>query len=618
MQSAFLKKIYISSLTPFEILKFKDRINCSFEKKEQLILLDFWKKSVSKNSSCKIFDEYCQVNKLNEFDISLMTSNIIDFKEEVNFPFWINTLTEVLKKTNLKSHESKDKTNPFYQILFPFLDYFSSALKTSNIKLPNQKIINQLNLTLYQSLFSISSSVLFIEFEKFKKEKCIHGLKDNIYYKKFVDNILLDKYNDLFLKYPMLARKLATKTSRYLNFIKTMFQRFDTDREEIENSFNTKLDEINQIHLNLGDQHNGESTTIFEFNNTIKIVYKPVNISITKVYNQFLEWVSVNIEDKLKVFKVLDKNKYGWLEHVENQKCINIKDIKLYYERAGMLACITYFLNSSDYHFENVIAAGNCPVLIDHETLVSPQIKRINKKTNSSLDKIFGTVLESLLLPTGIKDTPSYASGFGSSIEVEINTVIPKIKNGNKDNMVIVPEMVTKKLYKKNKPILNNKIENLKNYQSEFKTGFEKVYNLILANKPKFLSKNSPLEGFKNQKIRFINRRTGVYFKILKLLNKPEYLSDSMKYGLKLELLARAYAVNGNWSSILSSERKQMLLGDIPAFYTNTISNSIIVSNEEVNIFQLNAFDNIKSKIKNAGMDDFQHQIGLINEVITL
>lgn len=37
-----------------------------------------------------------------------------------------------------------------------------------------------------------------------------------------------------------------------------------------------------------------------------------------------------------------------------------------------------------------------------------------------------------------------------------------------------------------------------------------------------------------------------------------------------------------------------------------------------VNIFQLNAFDNIKSKIKNAGMDDFQHQIGLINEVITL
>ena len=38
-----------------------------------------------------------------------MTSNIIDFKEEVNFPFWINTLTEVLKKINLKITTKKDR-----------------------------------------------------------------------------------------------------------------------------------------------------------------------------------------------------------------------------------------------------------------------------------------------------------------------------------------------------------------------------------------------------------------------------------------------------------------------------------------------------------------------------
>lgn len=177
---------------------------------------------------------------------------------------------------------------------------------------------------------------------------------------------------------------------------------------------------------------------------------------------------------------------------------------------------------------------------------------------------------------------------------------------------------MTKKLYKKNKPILNNKIEPLVNYQHEFKIGFENMYKFILNNKTHLLSKNSPINYFENIKIRFINRRTSVYFKLLKLLNKSEYLKDPIKYGLKLELLARAYNINGNWLSLLSSERKQMLLGDIPAFYVNTLTNSIITSNEEVRILQLNAIDNIKSKIMKAGMDDFQHQIGLINEVITL
>ncbi|MBB4807372.1 type 2 lantibiotic biosynthesis protein LanM [Chryseobacterium defluvii] len=628
VKSLFFKKLYLQSLTPFEILEFYNHNNYSVKKKEQLFYINLWKDSISKDGSTESFNEYCIANNLSDTDISLMTSQINDFSSEIKFPLWINELKKVLNKINLqnKKFDVLNKEKPFYQLLFPFINSFYSSFKKNleslNIALPNQNVINQLNDALYKDLFNVASLVLFNEFNKFIKEEkmcnIINDQDEGFYYEKFVDSVLLNQFQNLFLKYPMLSRKLVSKMSSYLDFVTTMFERFNTDILEIENSFNAELDKINQLHLNLGDQHNGGTTVIFEFKNSYKIVYKPVNVTITKAFNQFLNWIKINSDNELKSFRAVDKEDYGWLEYVEHTECNNIEEVKLYYERAGMLACITYFLNSSDYHFENLIAARDCPVLIDHETLINPQLKRKKMINKNSSQKIFGTVLETLLLPTGIKDAPSYLSGFGSSLELEQIAIIPKIKNCNKSNMSIVPEVLTKKLYRKNKPILNNKIENLINYQQEFKIGFEKIYKLILNNRTQLLSKNSPLNSFKNLKIRFINRRTSVYFKILKLLTKPEYLEDSIKYGLKLELMARAYNVNGNWSSLLSSERKQMLSGDIPAFYVNTLSNSIILSNEEVNIFRLNALDNIKSKIKKAGIDDFQYQISLIDEVIAL
>lgn len=625
-KSLFFKKLYLQSLTPFEILAFFNNKNYPVKREEKSIYINLWKNSICKDGSTKSFDEYCIANNLSDADIYLMTSSISDFSLEIKFPVWIKELENILSKLILKIDTLKNKEKPFYQLLFPFINFFTSCFENNltslNITLPNPNVINQLNDALYKDLYNIASLVLFDEFDKFKKEKKTHKLineeVEDFYYNKFVDSILLDQFQNLFLKYPMLSRQLVSRMSSYLEFVTNMFERLNIDCLEIENSFNIELDKINQLHLKLGDQHNGGTTVIFEFDNSHKIVYKPVNVKITSAFNQFLNWIKINSGNELKSFRVLDKEDYGWLEYVEHIECSNIKDTKLYYERAGMLACITYFLNSTDYHFENIIASGDCPILIDHETLLSAQLIRKKMINKNSIEKIFGTVLETLLLPTGIKDSPSYLSGFGSSVELEQTTIIPRIKNCNKDNMSIVPVILTEKLHKKNKPILNNKIENLVNYQQEFKTGFDKIYKFILSNKLVLLSENSPLNSFKNLKIRFINRRTSVYFKILKLLTKPEYLKDSIMYGLKLELLARAYNINGNWSSLLSSEREQMLSGNIPAFYMNTLSNSITISNKEVSIFRLNALDNIKGKIKKAGIDDFQYQISLINEIITL
>ncbi len=549
MNHFFFKKLYTQSLTPFEILALSKQKRIFIEKREDSFL-KYWKRIISKNSSDELFKKYCTLFKLSESDISLMISTVQGTPEEVDFPFWVDTLKEILKRINPESvnFNSKNQDKSFYQLLYPFIDFFATILqqklKKSNIPIPNNNIIEQLKIVLSKDLLAISHIVLLRELSKFKEENNKAGLSVNtkdFFYRKFVLSIFSDKFQNLFLNYPMLARKLATKTHRYVEFVTRLFRRLQTDKSEIEYFLNAKFDKLKEIHLNSGDQHNGETTVILEFENSSKLVYKPGSAGITNAYNQFIYWVNANLGEELKTFNVVDKQTYSWLEYVEHLECKNINEIKLYYERAGILLGIAYFLNARDYHCENLIASSSCPVLIDHETIIGPDIKKLDVK-NSDSDKIgIGTILESSLLPSNSQSIPSFMCGFGSSIWLKKNAVIPTIKNANEDNMARMAEMVTQNLYKLNKPILNSKIENLKDYESEFKKGFQRLYNLVIENQNLLLSKESPLESFKNLRIRFVYRATKVYHEILKHLNQPEYLSNSTKYGLKLELLARAY-----------------------------------------------------------------------------
>jgi type 2 lantibiotic biosynthesis protein LanM len=417
----------------------------------------------------------------------------------------------------------------------------------------------------------------------------------------------------------MLARKIMTKTYRYIDFVSKMFERLEFDINEIESFFDLTLKNVERLDMNLGDQHNGESTVIIEFENSNKIVYKPTNIGITSAYNQFLNWININLDEDLKTFRVIDKDTYGWLEFVEHLECDSINDVKCYYQRAGVLLGVAYFLNAKDVHFENIIAHGNSPVFIDHETIIGPILKKLYKGEEESKSNFSGTILETNLLPIKEINIPHYIYGFGSSIQLESNFTVLKLKNPNQDRMSIMPEEEIKKLYKSNKPLHNQKIENLIDYQLEFMIGFQKLYELILKNKVYLLSANSPVINFCNFKIRFINRPTKVYNKILNILNRPEYLSDSLKYGIKLELLARVYATSNNWSPILDFEREQMLLNDIPVFYINTLDNNVKLSNgESIDIIQLNAVESVYHKIKNACLGDFNNQIKLISDSIKL
>lgn len=621
--SKFLKKLYIKSLLPHEILELNKKESFTFDSKKERLHVKLLKSSTGLNVSEESFENYCNLCNLNNRDISLMFSSITNYNAEIESPFWITALENILSRVGngVEINDEKAKKIPFYHLLFPFVDFFEYSL-TLTLKPFNKTVINQLNSALYKELFKVSHLVLLEEFSEFLKENRSDDserdkTEDDFYYKEYTQRILMNKYHTLFLKYPMLARKLATITYQYINFITILFKRLKEDKNEIEYYFKTSIGKISQIFLNAGDQHSGESTVIIEFENSYKIVYKPTSVDVTNAYNNFLGWVNESLGEKLIKFEVIDKGDYGWLEYVADLECNNGNDVKIYYERAGILTGIAYFFSTRDYHFENVIASGNSPVLIDHETVIGPKTKY---RIKNDIKNYEHSVLESLLIPTD-KTKDREICGFGSVIQKNKQTFIsPKLININTDLMMKVPQLIVQNNDLKHIPHLNKIPHYIEDYKDEFKLGFSKLYNFILENKTFLLSDKSPIYNFENKKIRFLIRNTDVYAKLLMILSKPEYLKNNLLYGIKQEALARAYIVAENLNiALFKSEREQMTLGDIPAFYTNTLSDDLTLENgEKVDLFEMNAIDSLKNKIKFASIENHNEQLYLIEESLSL
>lgn len=606
--------LYLNTLLPFERI-YESSVFIPFSG-ENHKYLEFWKKNIDKDGSEEQFKKYCEVVNINEDDLALMISNDFIDQNEVKPSAWVRLLQKFLAYESVLKINEKDNDLPFYDILFPLVDFsvFSIGRTLSD------NLVNTLQSFFYKDLISSCYNVFLDEFFFFLEEYnyiVIESENSNIYYKEFVKKNISEKYTGLFNKYPMLARIVMTKTYRNIQFISKLFERLEKDYNDIENKFQVELGELDDITLNAGDKHNGETTVILKFAKDYKVVYKPTNLEVTDAFNDLLDWVGDNLEIPLKKFKIINKEEYGWMEFVEYKECETLNDVEEYYKKAGIITGLAYFLSTRDYHYENVIASGNCPVLIDHETIIGPKIKYRIKNDTKRLEN---SILESLLLPTD-ETGDREICGLGSAAQKKSKTIIsPKIINPNKDTMKKVPQCITQNNELKNIPHLNNVPHHIEDYKDIFISGFIKLYHLILDKKDFLLSENSPIDSFENKKVRFLIRNTEVYFKLLVILSHPEYLKDSTMYGIKQELLSKAYMVNKHLNTgLLRSEREQMTLGDIPAFYINTLSDHLLLENgEKVDLFDMNAMDNLKNKIRSASRENCNEQIDLIEESLSL
>jgi len=127
----------------------------------------------------------------------------------------------------------------------------------------------------------------------------------------------------------------------------------------------------------LSDPHRGGRTALrVHFAAGVKLIYKAKAITAEASFWNLLGWINNNANlAPLETLRVVDGGTYGWVQEIEPRPCQDKREVEAFYCRAGMLLCLIYALEGSDCHSENLIAAGEHPVLIDHETLLQPRIR---------------------------------------------------------------------------------------------------------------------------------------------------------------------------------------------------------------------------------------------------
>lgn len=507
---------------------------------------------------------------------------------------------------------------PFEIIAYKTLKKMMMSFK--NIKISEQAIVNLIQ-KFSQVLLTLSIKTLVWEMQKEGIDEESDGSKKFI---EFVKENFLDKYCvcEFYKKYPVISRRLSEKCMQLINHYQEMLTRLDTNFEKIQMKLGLHSNIIERINCEKGDTHQQGRFVIQLFLGNTGIYYKPRNLDIQKKFYDFARNVSLNTP----LLDLYENNVfygagYTFESDVVYEECKSLDEVKNFYKRFGQICAFIYCLKGNDIHFENIVAHGEYPVIIDIETLFQHQADIVDYPLCASsiaykecIMSIGGTALIPILAFS--KDGKSKGvdisalNGKEQTLPYKMLTLI----NANRDNMHFDYDTVV--LHAANNiPVFQGEKVPFENYVTEICMGFEKCMNIISDKKVEILNKFLPI--FKGTEIRHLMKATQNYAKMMSFSSHPNYSVEMPKLE-RMFYNVGAYAYKNK--SIVPYEIYDMVSGDIPLFYGMTDSCDIYSSGGRMieHYFETSSYEKVYSLIQELDSKNIDKQLAQIKVCLGL
>jgi len=405
----------------------------------------------------------------------------------------------------------------------------------------------------------------------------------------------------LLSEYPVLARRLATCIENWVSYSAEFLERLAADWNEIVNLFNlgsgnkaTECGFLVEAASGAGDTHRrGRSVLIARFESGFQLVYKPRSIAVDEHFQDFIQWVNQKGADpQLRTLKVLKHEEYGWVEFVNTAGCRSHEEVGRFYERQGEYLAILYVLQATDFHFENLLACGEHPVLVDLEALFHPWLREIDVKQPDirlvALAKS-RSVLRAGLLPRRTGAHGDYIgmelSGLGGAPGQVTENILQWMGEGT-DEMAAVKQPFLMP-GARNRPSINGAEIDVRAYAEQIVTGFTRMYDVLRSHRDELLTLSGshfhagPLSRFAEDEVRVVARATRGYGVLLSQTLHPDYLRDALDLDRLLDRLWVGVENNSHLLRLIKAERRDLIEGDVPIFTTRPESRDLFTSDGE-------------------------------------
>ena len=524
-------------------------------------------------------------NLLGKEFVDNLSRNKLEVESHLNNSEWvinsqsvsqIKEYLQIIEKKTNKNNEIlwENIESPFAIIYKKFIqqcqNYFEQNISKKQI-CPNLFHTDLLRWILLQ-MESIGNRILVYEMHlKAHQSNSIH----NRYFSYVHECLENPGYTqELFSKYPVLERCLWECVKRNTIFFSEVVERLEEDKKEIEKHIlqGKRFDKIESINGNHSDPHfSGRKVLQLRLDNGKSIVYKPRDLENEKWFGEFLTFLGKECGIKIYVPQMITRDGYGWVECVEQRECVNYKKLKRYYYRIGINLFASYLLGTNDIHCENLIAAGEYPIIVDLENLCKGIPKKKHSENNAIKYNFQNSVLSSGILPyyhwhqkgEGI-DLSALAGGDDSKLPFKI----PIIKNPNTEDMYVGYEHIKLKK-KKNHALLKGMFISPDKFEKEISDGFSAAFEYTLNNKEEVRKWLTKIETGKS---RYLIGDTQKYSMLLSSSYHPMVMKDAAdREFLLYSLWIDRDFDNDSDCKIVDAEIYDLLNNDIPyfCFYMN-------------------------------------------------
>jgi type 2 lantibiotic biosynthesis protein LanM len=541
----------------------------------------------------------------------------------LNTPVWLQHLSEAFSDYRLHRERpfQEEAGEPVFALLNvarPLMTYGLSKLKRRAAGILGKhsqpplapEPLEQIFLdALARQLSAIVSKVLVLEMHIARVQGSLDGETQEDRYRSFVERLGQPEIAlATMLEYPVMARQLVLRIDQWVDVIVEFLDRLCSDWDLILRNVRPdedKPDLLTHVQMDASDRHRGgRCVLIATFSSGFKLVYKPKPMAVDAHFQQLLGWFNARgSHPPLRTLKILDRGSYGWSEFVAAESCHSLPELRRFYERQGAYLALLYVLEATDFHSENLIAAGEHPVLIDLEAIFHPRLKVPGHSEDAD-----STALSHSVLRVGLLPWQSYAkeqsdsidlSGLGGAAGQLTPHKVPYWERVGTDEMQLSRRQMPISP-SVNRPCLNEVYIAPSDYVQEISDGFTNAYRLLMRHRDDLLSGDGPLLRFANDEVRVILRPTKTYGILLTESFHPDVMRDALDRDLLFDRLWIAAEACPYLAKVISAECEDLQAGDIPLFSTRPKSLHVWTSTNKCipNLFEKSPLSLVEHQVQ--------------------
>ena len=377
----------------------------------------------------------------------------------------------------------------------------------------------------------------------------------DIFYEEFVQENPRGRLEQIFREFPALESLCRVLCANWVEAAGEFFARLEADQEALDRIFaaDQPLGPATKTEAGLSDPHGGGRSVVrVTFESGTSLIYKPRSVAPEAHFRSLTAHINANsVPYRLKAARCWDRGAYGWMEDVPAAPCSTPSEVRGFYWRMGALLGLVHLARGVDFHRENLVAAGEYPILIDLETLWHPQ-ESFNPQNGAA-----SSVLRTGFLPINNPRTENTYRWSALALAAEAEVEGEQWPRSNEDD----------KLWQRSRRdcaaghylvTLNGVFQPASKFVNEVVAGFRWLGDFLLGKEVEKASFTSWLNILTLCPRRLVLRSTSKYQPPLKQLTSPHHLRDKQ---VSLESLP-AWS-EGDWPE-LPEERQALEQLDVP------------------------------------------------------